>query len=124
VFNGNLKLKVNIEVATLVEALQNNKYKHKQEYEKAVKVYFADLSKAIDKIAGSVAQGDLKSEHTLNMQKPVNNEKEYDKYINMLQKATDTTVEITAEEYSCIVEDNWSWAIQAALLNASYSSKY
>jgi len=123
-FNGSLKLKVNIRVATLVEALQNNLNEHRRNYEKAVKVYFADLTTAFGKIADSVAKGDLKADHTLNMQKPVNNEKEYNKYINMLLQAEAETVEISAEEYSCIVDDNWSWAIQAALLNNSYSSKF
>jgi len=123
-FNGNLKLKVNIRTAKLIEALINNKAKHLDNYEKAVKVYFADLTTAIGKIAEQVAEGNLKTDHTLNLPKPVNNKAEYDKYINMLIASNDEMVEITAEEYSCIVEDNWSWAIQALTLNASYFNKF
>lgn len=41
--------------------------------------------------------------------KPVSYEKEYDKVIGLLEMSVEDETEITSNEYSCYVLDDWTW---------------
>jgi hypothetical protein len=38
--------------------------------------------------------------------------------------AVEETIEISTEDYNCIVEDSWDWAQSASMMNSVYSSKF
>jgi hypothetical protein len=118
----NLDITIELKPSDLEDALKKNKSKHLEDYKKAVSVYFADLQREITTIEALVQAKDLDSEHTINLVKPINNEKLYDKYIGFFSMHIKPSVEISAEDYGCIVDDNWS--ISAHRINTTYSSKY
>ena len=122
--NQNLSMKVCIKKADLIAALEKNKKRHLDDYEKAVSVWFDDLRDKFTTLQASVEARDQKADYRVNLTPPVNNEKLYDKYIGMFTLATEDVIEITAEDYGCIVDDNWDWARQATISNAFYSSKF
>jgi hypothetical protein len=120
----NLDINVKVPVAKLIEALISNKAKHLEDYSKAVTVYFRDMQELLSNLTYQSSQLNLSQDYTIKLHKPVNNEKLYDKYIGMFQMTVDDTIEISAEEYGCIVDDNWDWAASAVVANSFYSSKY
>lgn len=120
----NLEIKIRVAPATLVQALETNKAKHFADFEKAKAVFFDEVQDELKKLLKKAKEAsELKTVH-YRKEPPINNEKLYDKYIGMFRMATDETIEISSEDYGCIVDDNWSWALTASVLNGAYSSKY
>lgn len=119
----NLAVTIKARPAQLIEALQRNKARHLEDYKAAVVGYWEDLEAKIRQVEQSAADEDIVADHTITLRKPINNEKLYDKYIGMLSMATDEVIEITSEDYGCIVDDNWEWAISAAASNSFYSKR-
>ncbi len=122
--NRNLNIKISVKPKDLVDCLEANKQRHIEDYEKAVNVYWADLRENLAKLTKRAEAEDLADQFVINMAKPVNNTALYDKYIGMFKICTDEAIEISSEDYGCIVDDNWDWATAALALNTSYSRKY
>lgn len=120
----NLNISIKVKPATLITALQKNKSKHLEDYQKAVVVYFEDLEKRIKSLLEKAQEKDIKYQYYLSLPIPINNEKLYDKYIGMFAMAINETIEISSVDYGCIVDDNWDWSVSASTINALYSSKY
>ncbi len=119
----NLSMHVNIKPKDLIKALEKNKEKHLAEYEKALKVYFADLCMKLQELLVQAEEKNSDINYGVNLITPINNEKLYDKYIGMFKMATDEVIEISTEDYGCIVDDNWDWAVSASRMNTFYSSR-
>ncbi len=119
----NLSMTVKVRPADLIEALRRNKAEHLEEYAKAVKVYLLDLRHKFSDLMEKAEAGDLTADYDVRLNKPVDNTKLYDKYIGMFTLATDEVIEISTEDYGCVVDDNWSWAVMGKASNSFYSSR-
>lgn len=115
---------VKVKISGLIAALKKHKERHQEDYKKAVIVYFDDIAEAIDKQKTAMINKDLKHNFSLSFLKPVDNTTLYDKYIGMFEMSVEPELTITTEDYGCIVDDNWSWAISASMTNAVYSNKF
>jgi len=119
----NLSMSVNVRPADLIDALRRNKAAHLEEYARAVKVYLADLRTKFAELTERAEEADLTVDYNVHLIKPVDNTKLYDKYIGMFTLATDDVIEINTEDYGCVVDDNWDWAVAGKASNMFYSSR-
>lgn len=120
----NLNINVTVKVADLIAALEKNKKKHQEDYKKALEVFFKELDQELHALWSHAHNKNLAVKYTYNKSKPVDNSALYDKYIGMFKMSVEETSNISAEDYGCIVDDNWEWALSANLLNMAYSSKF
>lgn len=120
----NLNISVKIAPPALIDALVKNKLCHQDDYAKAMSVWLEDLVRRGLEIADAAGAGNIDADYSVHLPKPIDNTKLYDKYIGMFSMATDDVVEISSEDYGCIVDDNWDWAVHATASNAMYSAKF
>jgi hypothetical protein len=106
-----------------LDALTENKKKHLETYAIALEEYFKDVLIELKKMETAANEKDLQYNYSVNLQKPVNNEKKYDKYIKMFSMTTDSEIVLAVNDFNAIVQDSWSWAMAAFNINSYYSGK-
>lgn len=57
----------------------------------------------------------------IRMEAPQDHTGDYDTVIAMLGMSVDDTVELTAQEFRCYVQDQWQWSPGTMLLNSAYA---
>ena len=122
--HANLSMKINAKPADLVAALEHNKAAHREEYEKALGTWFEKLGNTLAELLTAAEAREVDRDYAdpiWRLTKPVDNTELYDKYIGMFTMATDETIEISSEDYGCVVDDNWDWAVSAKATNSSYA---
>lgn len=119
----NLNLEVMVRKTTLIEHLKNNKKAHVANYQIAKVEYFKDIMEAMNERIAAVEAENLDYNFGFNIQKPMDAAAEYDKYVKFFEMCEDEFIKIKVEEFNCIVEDKWHWAVQANQINTYYSSK-
>ena len=119
-----LDIKTEVWIHNLLEVLKKNKEAHIADYNKAVEVYQWDLQQALKDLSEKASGEDfLEQSYKIDLIKPINQEKEYDKYIGMLEMSEKEYISLSVEDYECMVLDDWSWMKTAKLINSSYSAK-
>jgi uncharacterized beta-barrel protein YwiB (DUF1934 family) len=115
---------VKIDRSELLEIVQKNKQKHVTEYAEAV----TDYKKAVLKIAQDnlklARSGDLDriAQIRNNLAKPTSFEDSYTMAIRMLELSVDEVIELTQEEFSQLVLDEWHWKNLFITSNALYKT--
>lgn len=122
---NSLNIKAKYKVSDLIEALLKNKEEHVSDYEKAIEVYKKDLLDLIEKPIAQLERGELPDEieHNFGLVKPLNEAKNYDNMLYIFNSMTDGEVELSMSDANSILNDEWSWAINAKHLNNTYSSR-
>lgn len=106
----------------LIELLKKNRNKHEQEYKEAFKGY---IKISIEKLEESLEQfkaGKL-TELKWREAPPRDNTKDYDRVLEMLKLSVDNEIELTNDEFSNYVQDDWSWKDSWLMSNTKYLSK-
>ena len=118
---------VNVSKDKLLEVLRENRTKHVNEYLSAVEVYRGDVIARLRTMlenaqieAGKVTpKFDLK----VDLAEPVSYVDSYDTAIRMLDMSTDDIIELSSQEFSQYVEDNWAWQGMFKSITGTYNSK-
>jgi len=109
----------------LINALKDHKLAHIEDYEKAVVVYFQDLTKKFhDLTADAISSKFRDDEYRYHIPKPINVVNNYNKYIGFLEMSKEEEILISLQQYNAYMNDEWEWAKRATVSNALYSSKY
>jgi len=99
---------VKVEKVQLITVVEENRKKHKADFEKAEKDYRVALVGLIgDKLKEAKRGEDV--EHRLDIEQPTQNLRDYDLVLSMLKMSVDTQIELTAEEFAQYVKDEWDW---------------
>jgi hypothetical protein len=125
---GTLDLSAKFSKGYLIQRLRTHKGAHIAEYEAARKVYFEELHEYLVELVSDASCSRLRDDNYQidvysKFKPPVNASKLYDQYIRMLELATDDEIELNADAYSSIVEDEWDWAKSAKSINVGYASR-
>lgn len=104
----------------LLAKLQENRTKHAQTYKDAVVKYRERATVALAKQLAHAKEGKRFS-LSFTLPKPVNYLKQYDQVIGLLEMTTDQTIEITPNDYSCYVLDEWDWKGTFSFNTVSYT---
>jgi len=105
--------------ADLTRILNDNRAKHKAEYEEAFEGY---INTAIEKLEENLAKfkaGEI-TKLRWNEQPPTSNVADYDRVIKMLEMSIEDEIELTSEEFENFVQDNWHWKEHWHLSNSKY----
>lgn len=111
---------VKIERLRLIDKLKANRTEHEQLYLDAVEGYNI-------KVEGLLKDALKKFKKTKVLEfpwisAPVDNTKEYDKVIAVLDFSVDDIIEIEISDFEKYVLDNWQWKEQVFLGNSSYAA--
>lgn len=101
--------KMNFEVDILLKKLRTNLDEHKVIYEEAKKGYLESLHTMLEQMLIKVADKNL-IDPTIDLQKPANYSKAYQKAIQMLEFTSDKTITLDQSLFDRYVLDEWDWS--------------
>lgn len=103
----------------LLDKIKENRDKHEALYLEAIEGYKDSLVKTLKKMLAN-AKANKEVEHFLTLEKPVNNLKDYDRAIAMLEVTIDTVIELDQNEFSNLFLDQWVWKDAFMATNSTY----
>lgn len=113
---------VKVKKSDLLKKLVTNRATHAELYEDALAgwrkkaiAYFSRNLKA--------AQSGKKFETASVLTTPTSHVSDYDQAIAMLRMSVDDIIELTDDQFSSLVLDNWGWKRNFLVSNSGYSSK-
>jgi hypothetical protein len=110
---------VRIDTLKLINTVRENREAHKKVYDEAMENYRKDaIAKMRENLAAAEAGGEIKD--SINLERPMNALKDYDRVIKMLEMSAEDTVELTENEFAQYVLDEWHWKSTWVASNASY----
>jgi hypothetical protein len=112
---------VKIAKAELIKVLKINRDAHHSIFLEALDGYRKEVIKQLEKSLDDAKAG-KKVRQTLELVEPMNQTKDYDRAIRMLEMSIESVVDITEHEFQCYVQDDWSWKSQFVGSNINYSS--
>ena len=114
--------KVTVKQDELLKILQENRSVHKADYEDAYKGYLETCAETLEKMLAEINAGDRETVQWTEYP-PQNQVKDYDRVIRMLELSVDDEIELSAEEFSNFVQDDWQWKDSWAVSNSHYITK-
>ena len=105
----------------LIGILEKNLEQHKIDFETAVDGYYIEAVEQLEN-ALKIAKGKGDVPY-VTLTQPTSHEDEYLRTIGMLKLHVSDRIEITAQDYSSYVDDNWDWKHHWKSSNTMYMSK-
>jgi len=106
-------------VKKLLEVVQKNRDTHRSTFEKAMESYrklaIAELERGIDD-----AKAGRKIMRGLSLVEPMDQTKDYDRVLSMLNMTSDENIELDEQKYAQYILDQWSWKAQFDATNSRY----
>lgn len=122
VIKGDKMEKTRIAKDKLLTVLRKNKEEHRSVFLEALEGYKKEVIKTLEDRLMDAKSG-KKVNVFIALKEPVDQTKDYDRIIKMLEMSIDTTIELSEHEFSQYVLDDWSWKNQFISTNATYSKK-
>ena len=111
-----------VDKGDLLVALKENRKKHREVFEKALIGYREEAIRLLDKALKDAKAG-RKVNTWIQLQEPVDQTKDYDRAIKMIEMSVDTKIEISEHDFQCYALDDWVWKKQFTATNAMYLAK-
>lgn len=103
----------------LLKKLRENRDNHRKEFELALEGWRKTADEEIARLYEEAKAGKLKQAF-LNLPRPEDHTKDYDRRIEMLEMDINQTVELEEQEYAQYVQDDWGWRRQWTASNTAY----
>lgn len=113
---------VRVRVPELLEVLMKNRDTHVAEFNSATVEYRKDVIAEMEKNLDAAKAGN-KIVTVINLPVPSSYETSYNTAIKMLEMTTETTVDLTMDEFQQYVEDNWHWRASFSASTQMYNAK-
>lgn len=113
---------VRVNKGDLVNALTENRKKHKEEFDKACQGYRADMLAFMAEKSRLIEAGQnipVIVEDT----PPKDHTEDYNVALKMLEMEVNSVVELTHEEFRHMILDDWAWRRHWSELNTKYLGK-
>ena len=107
----------------LLIKLKENRKNHRELFLKAQEGYRQLVVEHLEKMLQD-ARDNKKVQTYVNLVAPVDQTKDYDRAIAMLEMSVDEEINVTQNEFTCYVLDDWQWKEQFVSSNSAYFSKY
>lgn len=111
---------VTIEKDKLRETIEANKTLHEQEYQEAMLGYREAFDKQLMQKRKALKKGELPDPYFNDLPKPAEHTNEYEQVLKMLDFSVDDTIELTHDEFSNYVLDDWGWKQSFNLSSSNY----
>lgn len=109
-----------VKKATLMTTIQKNRDRHREVFESALEGYQQESIRILREQMDRAEKG-LRQNLQVYLICPEDHTKDYDRVLGMLSMSIDDTIELTEQDYSQYIEDNWMWKQQWVGSNSSYS---
>lgn len=106
--------------AKLRGIIQQNRDRHGTVFADALRGFQAERMKLLEAEIERARKG-LAQNVYVSLQCPVDHTPDYDRVLGMLELSEGDTIELSEQDYSQYVEDNWSWKQQWSTSNAGFS---
>lgn len=123
--------KVRVNKTVLEVAIRQNLEVHKAAYVDAKEGWEKAVSKFLKSHYDSfVADGYLKDSDGEDVrylhipEKPENHSKDYERVLKMLEMSTETEIELTQQDFSRYVMDEWEWKSKFETSTSAYTSRH
>jgi hypothetical protein len=111
---------INVDKAKLIETLKANREKHRKIFLEAQEGYREQVVAELDKMLDEARSG-KKIRRAIHLIEPMDQTKDYDRAIAMLEMSVDATVALEEHDFQSYVLDQWGWKSQFNHSNALYS---
>ena len=115
-----IRFKVTCKTAEVLARLTSNRESHVALVREATDGYLKNARLALEKRLGQIVEGRVVP-LSFSLPPPQDYTSVYDTAIGMLLAHQDDTVVLEADEFRNLMEDQWEWSAQFALVNAAYS---
>lgn len=105
----------------ILAKLKANREQHSKLVAEAQEGYLAKAQSELEKKLGALREGKIVG-LAFSLKVPKDFSTVYDTTIHMLEAHTGTTIELSADEFRHLVDDEWDWTRDFINANASYSS--
>jgi len=99
---------VRVKKNELLEKVQDNRAKHRAIFEKALKGYRVAVIAELEIMLNEAKKG-RRIKRAVELIEPVDQTREYDRVIRMLEMSTDDVIELSQQEFTQYVMDDWAW---------------
>lgn len=113
---------VKVDKTQLLEKLDGNLQRHRQDYAEAFDGYRERVVTELDKAANEARSGGEVRTY-IDLEAPHNHTNEYEKAIAMLNMSVDQVIELDAHQFNCYVLDQWEWKKHAMTVASQYVAK-
>lgn len=113
---------VNVEKVDLIAKMTINLTQHKIDYADALEGYWKTLTKELQNLLAS-AMNENNIQYYIKAEKPKSYVNSYEKAIEMVKWETSNIIELTPQEFSRFVLDDWEWKESFLQSQMLYNSK-
>lgn len=99
---------VRLKRIALLEKVKTNRANHRAVFEKALEGYRKAVIKELEKMLEEAKKG-LRIRREVMMVEPIDQTREYDRIMQMIEMSTDAIIELDERDFSQYVMDDWSW---------------
>jgi hypothetical protein len=100
--------KITVKKSELLEALRENKDRHRKIFDEAQKNFRQRIIEELDQRLTDAQEG-RKINLSFNFPEPEDHTKDYDRVIRMVEMSQDDTLDITQPDFAQYVMDDWDW---------------
>ena len=115
---------VKVERLTLLSKVKSNRESHAAAVAEARQGYQNDLNRVLQEALHKIQEGKPDGIHKMinEVRKPESHLKDYDRVIAMLEMSQDAHIELSATEFTQLVQDEWTWRDEWTATNSKYLS--
>lgn len=124
--NSVADIKAKFDRGEIIDALSDHRVAHIAEYQKALKVFRADVIAELKKLTTKAKDSKSKTfpvAHNLGLTAPVDCLEAYDNLIALFERVQDDIIELEFSEANHIFNDDWEWAKMAKTSNSYYTAR-
>lgn len=111
---------VKIGKAALLDKLRENREQHREVFLKAQDGYKQFLIKELEQRLDEAQKG-MKVDRFIRLEEPEDHTSDYDRVIMMAEMSVDDEIELTEQDFSQFVMDQWSWKQAFAATAGTYT---
>jgi hypothetical protein len=104
----------------LLAILHENRKKHRDIFLEAQAGYRTAVIAELDSMLADARNG-KKIRRSLTLIEPMDQTKDYDKAIKMMEMSIEDDIKLEEHDFQCFVLDQWTWKKQFSMANFSYS---
>lgn len=99
--------KIKVDKVELLKIVRKNREDHAKDYQEALIAYKEAAIKELERMLSAARNGDIR--HTIDVVKPREFLKDYDRAIEMVRMSVDTQIELSYQDFDQWVMNNWTW---------------
>ena len=118
--HGESMEKVRVKTADLIQKLEVNFNRHKDDLQESKELYAKKARKLLSGKIKMLKEGKVVSLR-FDISPPDDHTEDYERAIEMLRMCQDETIHITSSQFAAYVQDRWTWKDSFNLQKMSYS---